>query len=629
MRLMQDQRPALPAARQFRNRRVLIVDDQPAIHDDFREMLQQDTPPLASDEVAASFVAPQAPSPQPAFELLHALSGESACDVVGKALRSGRPMAAAYIDIRMPPGISGIETVRRIRDIDREIEVVLMTAYTDQPTVEIVRDMELLHKLLYIRKPFAREEIQQITLSLVTKWNVEQEMTAGRRQLSESHRRLESVLDATGDAIAMYDGSSRLAFANRCYQQLLNVSSDELKAMPQDAALKRFTERRHAPRDGRPGAKGGAVVVEPPGPQEDKPLFYRSRQPVRDGSGEVIGDLVVYRDVSREIEVERMKLEVERLRAELGATYALSGIIGSSAGIRQVCALVKRALDSDVSVLVRGESGTGKELVARALHFNGPRRTGPFVAVNLAAVPETLAESELFGHERGAFTGATARRVGCFEQARGGTLLLDEVGDMPAALQAKLLRVLDERQIRRLGGTTTIPVDVRVVAATNCDLEAARRDGAFREDLFYRLAVFPIEIPPLRTRPEDILLLAAHFLEKHAARLGRSVHALSAGAEALLAGYPWPGNVRELENVICRALVLETTEVLQAGNLPAELSQGSPARAESPVVPLAEVERRAVEHAIEQSGGNLTRAAAALAINRATLHRKLKRYRGK
>ena len=255
----------------MRNRQVLIVDDPPAIHHDFREMLRHDTPSMASDEMAASFAAPRSPSPLPVFELLHARGGEIACDMVGEARRSGRPVAAAYIDIRMPPGISGIETVRRMRDIDLDIEVVLMTAYTDQPMVEIVRDMALLHKLLYIRKPFAREEIQQITLSLVTKWNVEQEVTAGRRRLSGSHRRLESVLDATGDAIAMYDGSSRLAFGNRCYQQLLDVSSDEMQAMPQDAALRRFTERRHAPGDGRPGTKsGGGAVVEPPGAEEDK-----------------------------------------------------------------------------------------------------------------------------------------------------------------------------------------------------------------------------------------------------------------------------------------------------------------------------------------------------------------------
>ncbi len=614
----------------LRNRRVLIVDDQQQIHQDFIEMLRPNKGSLVSDDVAG-FLSPRPPSPLQQFELLHARDGAAACDLVGEARRNGRPVAAAYVDIRMPPGIDGIETVRRIRSLDRDIEIVLMTAYSDQPLNEVGRDLDRPHKLLYIQKPFAREEIRQITLSLVAKWNVEQELEEGRRQLAESHGRLEAVLNTTGNAIAMYNDAGRLVFANRWYEQLLGISSDSVRAMPRDAAMQRFTERRRSMLEIPRGVEvdgGEGSVVELLGPQENKPLFYRLRQPVQDDTGDVIGELFVYRDLSREVEIAQMKLEVERLQADLETTYALSGIVGSSVGIRNVCSLVRRVADSEVTVLVRGETGTGKELIARALHFNGPRRKGPFVAVNLAAVPETLAESELFGHERGAFTGATTRRTGCFERASGGTLLLDEIGDMPVALQAKLLRVLEERQIRRIGGAVTIPVDVRVVAATNRDLEAARRDGAFREDLFYRIAVFPIEIPPLRTRLEDIPLLAAHFVEKHAAKLGRSVRSISEAAEMKLLRYPWPGNVRELENVICRALVLETTDVLQAGNFPAELwRRAAPVPSEpAPVVPLAEVERRAIADALKQSDRNLTQTAKALGISRGTLHRKLKEY---
>lgn len=613
----------------LRNRRVLIVDDQQEIHQDFIEMLRDSRDQLASNDVAG-YLPSRSPSPRPQFELLHVTGGEAACELVGEARRSGRPVAAAYVDIRMPPGVDGIETVRRMRTLDRDIEIVLMTAYSDQPLSEVGRDLELPHKLLYIRKPFAREEIRQITLSLVQKWNIERELEEGRRQLAESHGRLEAVLNATGNAIAMYDDAGRLVFANQWYEQLLGAPSDALRAMPRDAAMQRFTERRRSvlevPRG--VGADGGeGSVVELGRSRREQVLFYRSRQAVRDEAGDVIGELFVYRDLSREIEVAQMKLEVERLQADLETTYAFSGIVGSSVGIRDVCSLVRRVANSEVTVLVRGETGTGKELIGRALHFNGPRRKGPFVAVNLAAVPETLAESELFGHERGAFTGATARRTGCFERASGGTLLLDEIGDMPVALQAKLLRVLEERRICRIGGSAAIPVDVRVVAATNRDLEAALRDGAFREDLYYRIAVFPIEIPPLRTRLEDIPLLAAHFVEKHAAKLGRSVRSISAAAEMELLRYPWPGNVRELENVICRALVLETTDVLQKDNLPADLWQrAAPPSEPAPVVPLAEVERRAIANALEQSGRNLTQTAKALGISRGTLHRKLKEY---
>ena len=617
------------------NKRVLVVDDQKEIHDDFREMLQGNDF-LASDELAQAFDTADDGAGLPAFDLVHAASGEDGCEVVTSARAEGRPIAAAYVDVRMPPGIDGVEAVRRMRAVDQELEIVIMTAYTDKPLSDIIDDMALVHKLLYIRKPFAREEIQQITLSLVKKWNVEREVAAGRR-------RLEAVLDATGDAIAMYDRGAQLVFANRWYERLFNVSADELRAMPRDAARARFTPRARdaAVPDGSGGLLpgGNGNVVEPAEPAEPgadggaaaarKPLFYRSTRPVSDGDGVVIGDLDVYRDVSREIEIERMRREVQRLHSELEMTYSVGSIIGASPAIRKMCELIKQAAKSDVSVLVRGESGTGKELVARALHFNGPRRDGPFRAVNCAAVPDTLIESELFGHERGAFTGATARRTGCFEEAHGGTLLLDEIGDMPPALQPKLLRVLQEREIRRVGGRETIPVDVRIVAATNRDLEAAMHAGSFREDLFYRLAVFPIEIPPLRTRPEDIPLLADHFVKKHASRLGAAVRGIAADAVRLLSQHTWPGNVRELENAVCRALVMETSDALQASSFAPKLAT-TPAAAlneeSAPVGTLADLERRAIAAAVDGCGGNLSQAARMLGINRATLHRKLKQY---
>ena len=628
------------------NNRVLIVDDQQEIHDDFREMLVTDGG-ASSDDLAAAFLPPRRLF-LPEFALSHAASGEQACRLVEEGQERGAPIAVAYVDVRMPPGIDGIETIRRMRQVDQDVEIVIMTAYTDKSLSEIVHDMDRLHKLLYIRKPFAREEIQQITLSLVVKWNVEQALASGRRQLTHSHRRLEAVLDATGDAIAMYDGAARLVFANRWYKDVLGVTGDELRDLSRDGAKARFTERSRGPEADDRRFGGGGSVVEPAGARaagasaggaepraesaesgRSRTLFYRSAHEVRDAGDSVIGELVVYRDISREIEIEWMKREVERLRTEVETTYSFGGIVGSSPAIREVCALMRQAVDSDVSVLVRGESGTGKELVAKAIHFNGPRRRGPFLAVNCAAFPESLIESELFGHERGAFTGAETRKVGLFEQASGGTLLLDEVGDMPAPLQAKLLRVLQECEIRRVGGTADIPVDVRVIASTHQDLEAAMRSGGFRRDLFYRLAVFPIEIPPLRARPDDVKLLADHFLEKHAARLGRPVRGISEAAYRRLAHYEWPGNVRELENVVCRALVLETTDLLQAAHLPGDgppVASGEEAFAAAGVVPLAELERQAIARAIEVADHNLTRAAEALGINRATLHRKLKKY---
>ena len=417
------------------NNRVLIVDDQHEIHDDFKEMLNPSFGQLSADDLATAFVGEEDVW-LPEFELLHAGNGEEALSIIRAGKESDRPIAVAYIDIRMPPGIDGIETIRRIRKIDRNVEIVIMTAYTDKALPEIVHDMELLHKLLYIRKPFAHEEIQQITLSLVGKWNIERELAEKRRQLTNSHRRLEAVLNATGDAIAMHDSDGHLVFANKVYEELLGLKESELKKTPPRALTARFEERFREPdlRDveGRFLLDSGNVVETTSagqGPQQG--LFYRSTAPVREGRGEIIGSLVLYRDVSKEIEAEQMRAEVLRLRTELETTGSFADLVGTSPGMRQVYALMQQAAEGDIAVLIRGESGTGKELVAKSVHRNSPRKQGPFVALNCAAIPETLIESELFGHERGAFTGATEQRVGAFERADGGTILLDEIGDMP------------------------------------------------------------------------------------------------------------------------------------------------------------------------------------------------------
>ena len=536
------------AFRDHENRRVLIVDDQKEIHDDFAEMLKPGFMGASTNELAAAFVLEEDRSFLPEFEILDAASGEEACDIIKAKKKSNRPIAIAYIDIRMPPGIDGIETIRRVRKIDRDVEIVIMTAYTDKSLPEIIHNMELLHKVLYIRKPFAREEIQQIMLSLVGKWNVEQELAEKRRQLTASHRRLEAVLDATGDAIAMCDLSGRLVFANSGYEQIFGLAESELKKLSPGAFMAQFSRRFRQP-DLPAVERGfffegsGSVVEETTAGQVPRQrLFYRSTAPVCDSREDVIGDLFVYRDVSKEIEVEQMKAEVLRLRNELETTCSFAGMVGSSAPMQRMYALMQQAAESDITVLVRSESGTGKELVAKSFHFNSLRKKGSFLAINCAAIPEMLIESELFGHEKGSFTGAARQRIGTFERAQGGTVFLDEIGDMQPALQAKLLRVLQEREIQRIGGTTPIPVDVRVIAATNKNLEVAVKAGEFREDLYYRIAAFPIVIPPLRERREDIPLLAKHFLKKHAERIDKSISGISTAALRLLLQYDWPGN---------------------------------------------------------------------------------------
>ena len=322
----------------------------------------------------------------------------------------------------------------------------------------------------------------------------------------------------------------------------------------------------------------------------------------------------------------------EILRDELDLPHSFDEIVGKSQIMQQMFALMQRAAGSDITVLISGESGTGKELVARAIHFNSSRKGGPFITVNCAAIPETLIESELFGHERGAFTGATTKRIGKFEHANRGTIFLDEIGDMELPLQAKLLRVLQERRIQRVGGTANIPIDIRVLTATNQSLEAAVEAGTFRKDLFYRIATFPIAVPPLKDRYEDIPLLANHFLKEYAEKATKSIKAISPAALRLLMQHDFPGNVRELENIIERAVLLETTELLQPSSLPTQISSMISSQPilfssdSTEILPFEEVERQILAHALKVMDNNVAKSAQALKIARSTLYRKLKLY---
>ena len=332
--------------------------------------------------------------------------------------------------------------------------------------------------------------------------------------------------------------------------------------------------------------------------------------------------------------------QVENLRSEVSDKFRFDNVIGKSRGIKQVCGLVAKVLEVDITVLITGESGTGKELIARAIHYRGKRKDGPFITVNCAAIPENLLESELFGHERGSFSGAVAQRTGKFEQANGGTIFLDEIGEMDLALQAKILRVLQQREVERVGGHATIPVNVRVLAATNRDLQELIQEGQFREDLYYRIAAFPIEVPALRERRDDISLLAHHFLNLAAADCNKRLTGFTDRAMEALVAYDWPGNVREMENVIARAALLATTDEITCDDLPAlqhGLTNGpapSPVAAESivdllpkeDILPFEVVEERIIRHALNLADGNVTATANRLQISRATLYRKLKAY---
>lgn len=332
--------------------------------------------------------------------------------------------------------------------------------------------------------------------------------------------------------------------------------------------------------------------------------------------------------VQRALAFDRLARENRYLRAELGQRHALGDIVAASPKMTEVLDLVRRAARSPSTVLITGESGTGKELIARAVHFHSDRIAGPFVAVNCKAFAEGLLESELFGHTRGAFTGADQVRKGLFEEASGGTLFLDEIGEISESFQAKLLRVLQEREIRRVGDDRVRPIDVRIVVATNRDLQHEVAEGRFREDLFFRLAVIPIRIPPLRERPEDVLPLARHFLLEFGRASGRHLEALGDEVEALLSSHPWPGNVRELENAIERAVVLAADAELRPSDLLLS-SDASGARASSESTlqaQLDEATRSAIRGALAETGGVKGDAAKRLGIDRTTLYRLLRKF---
>jgi two-component system response regulator AtoC len=332
-------------------------------------------------------------------------------------------------------------------------------------------------------------------------------------------------------------------------------------------------------------------------------------------------------------EREHLRREVGRLRDEVRADRRFGELVARSPAMMAALEMARKAAPHDSPVLLSGASGTGKELVARLIHQESRRNGGAFIPVNCGAIPETLLESEFFGHVKGAFTGADRERGGLFEAAHGGTLFLDEVGDLPQPLQVKLLRALQEGEVRKVGGTETAKVDVRVLSATNMDLEDAVSNGEFREDLYYRLAVIPIHLPPLASRREEVPELARHLLDRHRSRMGVAVESISPEAMEYLLDYPWPGNVRELENILERAMVLAESETIQPGDLPEHVRvpapQGylaDPGDDLSVKRRTAELERHLIQRALDRTGGNKTQAAELLELSPRALRYKLHDY---
>ena len=327
--------------------------------------------------------------------------------------------------------------------------------------------------------------------------------------------------------------------------------------------------------------------------------------------------------------------EIENLRENIKKEYSFSNIVSADSRMQDVFKLVTKVLNNDITVLIYGESGTGKELIARAIHYNGNRKNNPFIVVNCASIPRELLESELFGHEKGSFTGAHQRKLGKFEVANGGTIFLDEVGELEMLLQAKLLRVIQEKAFDRVGGTELIKTDVRIISATNRDLKDAVDKKEFREDLFYRLNSFPIFIPPLRHRKGDILVLAQHFLESLSKKLGKEIKGFSKKALKLIYDYPWPGNIREMENTIERCMIIAERDIIDVDDLPTHLKTSDSVIAsdftgnifnDDTIIPFEKLKEESIRHALKVTKGNIVEAAKKLHLGRATIYRLMERY---
>jgi formate hydrogenlyase transcriptional activator len=483
------------------------------------------------------------------FKVSVAEDGESALEQVNYV----RP-DLILLDVLMPlmDGFTTCERLKAQPEI-REIPVIFMTALTD--TVDKVKGFEL-GAVDYITKPFQQEEV----LARIRTHLSLQQLKAS---LKESEERLSHIIESAMDAIITLDQDGRILLFNRAAERVFRCSAGEAVGGP----CKRFLSEglcqvlNDYVRGKPPGLKGPMWV--PAGDKavraDGSPFPIEATLSYAEASGQALYTIIL-RDIQerQRAEIERRQLQglAHYLQEELRLAQGAEAVISAAQGLRPIMEQVEQVAGTDATVLITGETGTGKEVIARAIHSRSKRKDRIMVKLNCAAIPKDLVESELFGHEKGAFTGALTRKLGRFELADQGTLFLDEVGDLPLELQAKLLRILQEGEFERVGGTETRRVDVRIIAATNRDLVRSAREGSFRADLYYRLNVFPITLPPLRSRKEDLPLLVQHFVRKYAEKYGKQIETVPQSIMTALYAHDWPGNVRELQHVLERAVIL-------------------------------------------------------------------------
>lgn len=550
------------------------------------------------------------------YDVLVAEDGESALERAAYA----RP-DLILLDVMMP-GIDGFETCRCLKErLDtRDIPVIFMSALSD--TVDKVKGLRL-GAVDYVTKPFQHEEVLARVHTHLTVQRL-------KRELAEREARLAAIVTSAMDAIVTFGADGRITLFNPAAECVFGRAAAEALGQPLDSLLSeplrkvvRDYQQRGEPRLWVPEGLHALRVGGEPFPVEatlsrataaEQPLYTM-----------ILRDIAARKQA--ETEFNRLHGLNLYLRDEIQAEHDFEEMVGASAALRAVLREVETVASTQATVLVTGETGTGKELIARAIHNRGARQAKSLIKLNCATIPANLAESELFGHEKGAFTGALARKLGRFELANGGTLFLDEVGELPLDLQAKLLRVLQEGEFERVGGTQTLKTDVRVIAATNRDLEQRCREGQFRPDLYYRLNVFPIQSPALRDRREDIPLLVRHFVQKYAASLGRTIETVPLATLARLQAYSWPGNVRELQHVIERAVIVSRGRTLEFGDWLREPTAETGAGKAS-VTTLEAMEREHILKTLEITGWRVSGengAARLLGLKPTTLEARMKK----
>jgi DNA-binding NtrC family response regulator len=584
--------------------RILIVEDERITAEDLRETLT---------ELGYTVTA----------------SVSNGADAIAQAEQNAPDLA--LMDVRIQGEMDGTETARALRD-RFNIPVIYLTAHADSSTVTRAKDAG---PLGYITKPF-QEAALHASIEIALHKHVEELKLRGTEEL------LASTLRAIAEGVISADAAETITLFNPAAEawtgrparealgrpvsevfQVVSAATGEPLALPWAPVLSSGTLRE---------LPGKAVLVSRSG---EKRAISGSIAPIRDHHGAVSGAVLVFGRASEPAEEDRAADPRETLDDE-GIGLGGFKMVAASPLMKQVLKFARRIAQSEVStILLEGESGTGKDVLAQFLHYHGRRHEGPFVALNCAAIPETLLESELFGYEKGAFTDARAAKAGILEIASGGSIFLDEIGEMPLTVQAKLLRVLEEQTFRRLGGVRDIQVDVRVMAATNRKLTEAIHEGKFRLDLYYRLNVIQVSLPALRERKEDILPLAEHFVRIYNTKFKRDIQGISHPAGKLLLSHRWPGNVRELRNVVERAMVLEDADRIQSASLQissngSEIPEALHATVGATDAPfqtsLEEAEKNLLTRALEKSGGNQTRAAVLLGITRDTLRYKMKKF---